>query len=194
MSTTPIDNTPPTPPIISLDLDIYLSLACRGLDQIATVSLEFGEYIKSVDPSEQFCHVEFNTELSKNNLAQIYPISEWRNSALREAKKKIRAEEDRKRRFEVEHKIQEEKSKILRKRDMLAEALADAMKRFPVRPAGFDEKLLEYMVYRALNNEQPEAASKFGISLVSIAEFTSLPIDPEWRNKYYHAGSLPSKK
>jgi hypothetical protein len=182
-----------SPPTITISLDYYLGMACRGIEEIATVSKEFGEYIQSkVDPAEQFCHVEFNEQ---GTLAQVYRIAAWRTCLRRDAEKKRQAEVSRQVRFALEEEQKKIQLKIQRRRDILQETIADVRKlhgpdvhirlaKGTVNQGAQAYEFFVSLVFKALIGEHPKAASKFQIPPEVIKEFSSLPRDPEFKNKF----------
>jgi hypothetical protein len=181
-----------TPPLIQISLDYYLGLACRGLDEIATVSRAFGDYVQAQDREELLCHVE---PLEGGTLSQIYRISAWRTCLRRDEEKKRQSEITRQIRFALEEEALKTKAKIQRKRDILQETIADVKKLHGVDVAlkltkgqpMTDLQRIDFfisLVYKALMGEHPKAASKFAITAETIKEFSSLPKDPEFKNRY----------
>jgi hypothetical protein len=182
-----------TPPLIQISLDYYLSLACRGLDEIAVVSREFGLSVQRQDNEESYTHVEFPED--RPHLANIYRIQSWRTCLKRDAEKKHQAEVSRQIRFALEEEETKRKLKIQRKRDILQETIADVKKLHGVDVAlkltkgqpMTDLQRIDFfisLVYKALMGEHPKAASKFAITAETIKEFSTLPRDPEFKNRY----------
>jgi hypothetical protein len=182
-----------SPPTITISLDYYLGLACRGLDEIATVSKDFGEYIQSkVDPGEEHCHVEM---VEGGKLCQVYRISSWRTCLKRDAEKKRQAEVSRQVRFALEEEQKKIQLKIQRRRDILQETIADVRKlhgpdvhirlaKGTVNQGAQAYEFFVSLVFKALVGEHPKAASKFQIPPETIKEFSQLPKDPEFKNKF----------
>lgn len=188
-----------SPPKISISLDYYLSLACRGLDEIATVSLELGLHIRdTIDPREEHAHVEFIGEGDKK-LAQVYRIAAWRACAKRNEELRRKSEVDRQIRFAIEEERKITQLKIQRRRDILAEIIADvkklygpdvALKLTKGQPMTDLQRIefFESLVFKALIGEHPKAASKFNITAEQIKEFSLLPRDPLFKNRYVVGG------
>jgi hypothetical protein len=190
-----------SPPTITISLDYYLGLACRGLDEIATVSKDFGEYIQSkVDPGEEHCHVEM---VEGGKLCQVYRISSWRTCLKRDAEKKRQAEVSRQVRFALEEEQKKIQLKIQRRRDILQETIADVRKlhgpdvhirlaKGTVNQGAQAYEFFVSLVFKALVGEHPKAASKFQIPPETIKEFSQLPKDPEFKNRFI-TGIEPSE-
>lgn len=183
-------------PTISINLPYYLALACRGIDSVAILSKEMGQYLKTIDPSEEHCHVEL---MLATGLAHVYPIQEWRSSLVRREKIQARSEEERQRRFSIEAKVEEEKKLITHRREILQATISAVNRRLPrawsiltaqLSTENQKHEYFEYYIFRALNGENPEIAAKFGITADEIAEFKSLPGDPEWKNRFYNPSGL----
>lgn len=170
------------PPII-ISLDYYLNLACRGFENVATVSSAFGKYInQTVDPNEQHTHVEFS--IGPNNLAQIYPIQTWRETVIRRERVKAQAEVDRQARFiEQEHALLIREA-LIHKRELLAAEIARIRRNYP-KTVAIDYDIVEHNVFKALCGNNKPIAERFLITQESIDEFFKLPIDPEFKNKHW---------
>lgn len=184
-----------SPPTIQISLDYYISLACKGLDEIAVVSRAFGIHVQSQDPEELYCHVE----LGENpNLATIYRIASWKTCCRRDAERKRQSEVSRQLRFALEQEEAARKLKIQRKRDILQETIADIKKlhgydvaikltKGEMGKAMTDLQRYDFfvsLVFKALIGEHAKAANKFQISAEIIKEFSDLPKDPEFKNRY----------
>ena len=203
METKPTELSPP--PIVSISLDYWLSLSCRGIDNKAIISTEFANYLRSIDPNENHIHIEpmpINGETEKTispRLAEVYPITEWRQCVKRRERQKELSEASRQIRFAIEEEQKVIHLRIQRRRDILAEAIADVKKAIPgvaeilgrkLNTWNQKEAFLEYQVYKTLMGESPLGKEKFilkyqAITEEQVTEFTSLPRDPEWANQFF---------
>lgn len=206
----PPTKTELSPPLISISLEYYLSLACRSFEGYAVIGLELSTLIKSIDPQEIYAHIEPISISSDSNptqpqvstnVARLYPIQTWRETSAKFYKDKERAEKDRKARYAQEENLTKTAHLIQRKRDILAEVNADVRKKWP-RIADIltkndpkmswnqKEEFYIYFLFRSLNGENEGARVKFGIEDEVAKEFQSLPADPTFHNKYYLGGDL----
>jgi hypothetical protein len=181
-------------PLIKISLAYYLQLACKGIENVAIISKDFGELLKKEPQNEILYHVEPIED--NQELLKLYPIKEWRDSTKRAQRQKEASEASRQIRYALEQEQAKLKSKLQRRRDILQELIVDVKKLFP----GITQKLaykygitnwkqqeewLEYTVFRALTGEHQKAAEKFKISLELIEEFKLLPRDPDFKNRYF---------
>jgi hypothetical protein len=184
-------------PSILIPLDWFLDLACVDQvtgDSFTTVDATLAQQIKTVDPQELLTHIE-PVEGSGDQLFQIYPIKNWRESLLRRTRLKARAEIERQQRFEIEQSILDNQKKILRKRELFTATIVYVNRHHPgvyhllTRDCKTDKQkydTFEYFIFRALNGENMAIARKFGISEEDVIEFKSLPHDPQWTNPLYN--------
>jgi hypothetical protein len=180
-----------SPPIISISLEYYLSLACRSFDGFVVVTKEFAVVCKMSDPLESLCHVE---DYGNETLIKLYPIDIWRACVERLKKVKEESEKERRGRFANQEALEIHQKQIQRKRDIIAEAKADVMRLYPNALAVFgrgyydwkkQHEMLEYMVFRALNGENETMRVKFKLEKEMCEEFQLLPADENWRNSIY---------
>ncbi len=182
-------------PVIAINLHYFLSLACKGIEQTAIISREFGVYLQLTDPKQEHIFIE---EI-ENNLCKLYPIAEWKSCLRRRQQEQERSENLRQIKFKLEEEQSLVKQKVQRRRDILAETLADVKKAFPhamevlgkkrgLTTYGQQEEFLIYLIFQGLRGENPAAADKFGIGKELIEEFKLLPKDPDFKNRYFLGG------
>lgn len=172
-----------SPPLLSINLAYFLTLVCKTnstFDNVAILSLELGLKIKALDPNDEVSHVEF-----VGGLAHVFPIKDWQDSLKRRAKQQAYSEVQRQIKYALEQEQLHNRLLLQRRRDMLCEFTNDVRKMLAGKLHRFDPEFCEWMVFQALRGENPAAATKFGISAADIEEFSKLPTDPEWKNRYF---------
>ena len=97
------------------------------MENRATVNKPFADYLKDFDPEEKYLHVE-PSEHKPNELFYVYPIQAWRESVIRLQRQKQVSETSRAIRHALAEEEQTIKNKIQRRRDILSECVADALR------------------------------------------------------------------
>lgn len=185
-----LTTSPPQEPLITLKITDYLTLACRGIEEVAWIEKSLALQIILKDPKEEFTRVEKFSE----TLYALYPIKVWLSSEKKRQYSQQESERYRQESFKVTELAEKRLKDMQRKRDILAETIADVKILYPnvadklsrntTMSWNQKEKYLEAKVFEGLLGINLKAKEKFKISDELVIEFKSLPDDDDFKNIY----------
>lgn len=162
------------PFLVEIGLEWFLNRFIRGVHGFATVSKEFGDYLRAKDTGEQHIHVDYPEETP--GLAHIYPKQSWIEAVARWTAQKKQAELDRQLRFARDEAAKALAAKYALREERIAFFTNRLRTRFPAFASRTAAKTIRALIITLLLGKgNTDVQSKLDIKASDIEEFISLP-------------------